>query len=348
MPAVKISELPAASPLADGDVMPLVQAGATVRATVTQLGAAALAGLPGPNAVVNGGCLVSQRAARALGTAMAYGEVDCIAVGATGTVTGGTVARTEGVFGGLAGYACSARQASLSGTGDSIAFRVRIEARDARAFVGRAGAFSCRVRHDVGSAVDFTVTASKADAADDFAAVTTVGQSTPVAVASDSDVRLELALADFGDCGHGIEIAVTAACGAIAGKTISAAHWKLEPGQRVTPFAPRPVGLETALVRRYLQRISAAGGRANSASNVQMSLSHPGMRTAPGYAATAALTVTDMVTADFTQSAPQIGTVHDGSPDGGRVDLGLFSGLSAGTQVVLTGAGGAILASAEL
>lgn len=348
MLAVKISDLPAAAALSDADLVPVVQAGATMRASVTQLGAAALAGLPGPNAIVNGACQVSQRAAPPLGNAFAYGAVDCIAVAATGTVSAGSIARSEGVFAGLAGHACSADQATLTGADAAISFRIRIEAGDAKAFVNRAGAFSCRIRQDTGGPVDVAVTVAKAGAADDFTTVTTIASGSPVAVPSDSDTPVELVVGDFGECGTGLEITVTAACGAVTGRTLSAANWKLEPGERVTPFAARPIGLETALVQRYLRRISAACGRANSTSNVQMSLTHPGMRAAPAYSATGALTVTDMVTADFTQSAAQIGTVHDRSADGGRVDLGLFSGLTSGTQVVLTSLGGAILASAEL
>ena len=113
-------------------------------------------------------------------------------------------------------------------------------------------------------------------------------------------------------------------------------------------FTVAPTAHEAGLVDRYLRRLSTATAKANSTSNAQLTLSHPGMRASPSYSPTGPLTLTDGVTADWTQGQAHLGTVHDRDGDGGRVDAGFFSGLAAGTTLHLLTSGGAILASAEL
>jgi len=347
MPNVRISDLAAADALVAADILPVVQPGGTRRASFAQIRDGVLAAA-GDGLIVNGGCTVAQRGAVALDNAFRYGAVDGIAARADGTVDAGTIAQAAATLA-ASGYASALTGVTLSGTTPAVAWRCRIEARDAARLAGGPATFACRVRHDASAAVGYTIAINAADAADDFASVTAVAASpAPVDVASDTDTALSLTVPDMGACGNGVEVIVAAACGAVTGAVFLIADLQLVPGSAALPFRPRPVAVEAALCRRYLCRIAAGTGRANSASNVQMSLSHPGLRAAPAYAATAPLTLTDMVTADFTQSQAGIGTVHDATPDGGRVDLGYFSGLSAGTQMTLTAMGGVVLASAEL
>lgn len=87
---------------------------------------------------------------------------------------------------------------------------------------------------------------------------------------------------------------------------------------------------------------------ANSSTNMQVVLSHPDLRTVPGYEATTALCFSDAVSADYTQPQASITIIHDRTADNGRVSCGFFSGLTSGTVLILRGAGGSILASAEL
>ena len=78
-------------------------------------------------------------------------------------------------------------------------------------------------------------------------------------------------------------------------------------------------------------------------------LPHPGMRATPGsFEVTAALDFTDGYTADFSQSGPNIGTIHDSTADNSRADIALFSGLTSGRFHIQRGTSGKILASAEL
>lgn len=341
------AELTAADPLAEADAVAVVQGGSARRASVAAVRDAVLAAA-WPNLIVNGGCAVAQRDPVALANAFRYGAVDGIAARADGTVEAGTIGQAAAGLG-TTGHACALSGVTLSGAAPAVAWRCRIEARDAAMLAGGPAMVACRVRHDADTAVGYTIAVNAADAADDFAAVTAIAASTaPVDVASGTDAALGLTVPDMGACANGVEVIVTAACGAVAGAVFLIADLQLAAGSAAVPVRPRPVGVEAALCRRYLQRIAAGSGRANSASNVQMSLVHPGMRAAPAYSATAPLTLTDMVTADFTQSQAAVGTVHDATADGGRVDLGYFSGLTAGTQMTLTGLGGVVLASAEL
>jgi hypothetical protein len=102
------------------------------------------------------------------------------------------------------------------------------------------------------------------------------------------------------------------------------------------------------MVHRYLRPIGAILGVANSGSNMQAVFSHPGMRAAPTYEVNTPIAMTDGYTADFTQSTASITSIHENTPHHGRVDIAYFSGLTSGRFHIQRGAGGLILASAEL
>lgn len=299
------------------------------------------------NAVTNGCCRVSHRAAKALSGSWQSGEVDLIAVRADGTPGAGQIRRAAGVSAlSPSGYACQVQGTTL-GEGGAVWWRHRIEAADAARFQGGPAVLGARFWHDTGAAVDVTVTLNRADAADDFSAVTAIASGT-TAVADAVNADLTLAVADMGACQTGIEILIRAACGAVTARSFYLGALQLEPGTVRTAFERRPLALETALVHRYLRPCAGLVGKANSGSNMQIVLAHPGLRAAPGYEVTGALEFTDCVTADFTQSQPDLNTVHERDRDKGRVSCGYFSGLSSGTVLVQRGSGGTILASAEL
>ena len=226
-------------------------------------------------------------------------------------------------------------------------WRHRIEARDALRLRNAPAVVSARTYHDVGTAVSYTLTVNKPNAADDFSAVTQIATGTaPIANASNAD--LTLTVADMGDCSNGLEILIKATYGAVSNKWFYLGDLQLEPGATRTAFERRPMALETHLVARFLRACTGLVGKANSGTNIQIPLSHPDLRAVPGYEATAALAFTDAVTADFTQSQASITTIHDRTTDNGRVSCGFFSGLTSGTVLIQRGAGGTILASAEL
>lgn len=299
------------------------------------------------NLVVNGCARVSHRPAAPLAATWQPGEVDLWRVRADGSPSAGTVKRATGVFTlSPSGSACLVQGATL-GSGGALHWRLRLEAADALRLRHGPAVLSARAYHDCGRDVGWTLTLARAGASDSFASVSTIATTT-VTVPHDSNTDLVLAVPDLGACETGLQITVTAACGAVSGRWFYLGAVQLEAGSTATGFGLRPIALETALVHRQLRPIATAVGRANSGTNVQLSVSHPGMRAPPEYQATAPLTITDMVTANFTQGSSGLGTIHERTADGGRFDVGGFIGLAGGTPMVLTSLGGRLLASAEL
>lgn len=299
------------------------------------------------NAVINGSCIVSHRASQSLSTSWVYGQVDLIAVKAEGTVSDGTIKQSTGDYDiSSSGMACMVEDATLTGDG-AVIFRHRIEAKDARAFANNTAHFSAKAYHDVGSAVNCIVTINKADSEDDFSSVTQIDTET-TSVANTSYETVSIAVDDMGDCRNGIEIQVKFDCGAITTKDFMLSELQLTAGLTQKSFEQRPTSLEEKLVNRYLRPVVGLVAVANSATNMQVVLEHHGMRDTPSYELTGALSMTDGVTSDFTQSSANIGTIHDNNKDHGRADIGNFSGLTSGTFHIQRGTGGVILASAEL
>lgn len=386
MSDIQINQLPAVAVLAPADLLPLDQADATRALSVGQLddryaeadhghaiadvaglqagldgkagsghghALADIAGLqtaiadsPHRNLIVNGGCLVSHRPATSVSTAWRIGQVDLIAVRATGTVTAGDIRQEAVATLGSTGQALKVHGIATD-PGATLTVRVRVEGRDAQRLKNRPAVFSCALYADLGP-LDWHVTVNKADAADDFATVTQIAAGTTAAVPAGTEATLELAVADMGDCAAGLEVLVTADIGATAANSLYLADLQLEPGTARTAFARRPMAAETTLVHRYLRPCTGLIAKANGTSTMQISLGHAGMRAAPSYEATAALAFTDAVTADFTQSQASVDTVHEADADKGRVTCGFFSGLSSGVVLIQRGTGGVILASAEL
>ncbi|CAK0775234.1 hypothetical protein CCP2SC5_690001 [Azospirillaceae bacterium] len=301
------------------------------------------------NAVINGCCRVTHRAMKTLTGAWQYGEVDLFAVRADGSPTAGTIRQTDPAGYNLSPGACScAVYAATLGTGGAVFWRHRIEARDAARLRNNPATVSLNVFHNVGSTINYTLTINKATAFNDFSSVTQIAIGSPVAVPTSNYVSLSLTASAMGDTTNGLEIIIQADCGAITGRSLYIGDVQLEPGSVKTAFERRPMALETQLVNRFLRTCSGLIGKANSASNIQVPLSHPGMRAAPTYEATAALAFTDAVTTDFTQSQASITQLHENATDGGRVSCGYFSGLTSGSILIQRGTGGVILASAEL
>ena len=318
-----------------------------VRADDSRLSGGGGAGIGFKNAVINGCCRVSHRASKSLSGGWQYAQVDLLAVCADGSPTAGILKQATGVTSlTTSGYACLIQGATLNASG-AVWWRHRIEARDAIRLRSAPAVVSARVYHDVGTAVSYTVTINKPNATDDFSAVTQIATGS-VSIANASNSDLILAIADLGDCSNGLEILIKATYGAVSNKWFYLGDLQLEPGATRTAFERRPMALETHLVARFLRACTGLVGKANSGTNIQIPLSHPDLRAVPGYEATAALAFTDAVTADFTQSQASITTIHDRTADNGRVSCGFFSGLTSGTVLIQRGAGGTVLASAEL
>lgn len=299
------------------------------------------------NAVINGGCLLSHRGQKSLTTSWQYGPVDLLAVKADGTVSAGDIKHISGVYSlSQTGRACFVENATL-GSGGAIYFRHRIEARDAWAFYNKPAHFSARTYHDLGPSVDYVITLRTPTSADNFASLTDIDSDT-LAINDDDNTDIAFSIPDMGDCRNGIEIEIKIDCGAITTKDFYIADLQLSVGAEQRPFELRPVAFETKLLHRFLQPVGGIMGVANSGSNMQAVFSHPGMRIAPAYEVDAPIAMTDGYTADFTQSMGSITSVHENTPNHGRVDIAYFSGLTSGRFHIQRGSGGLVLASAEL
>lgn len=302
------------------------------------------------NAIVNGGCLSSHRAQFSLSNTATYGPVDLLAVSATGTVGAGTVKQATGAFTlTQTGAACWVNGVTLSAGSETVIFRHRIESSVAARFVGKSAFFSARTYHDIGSAKNAIITISSADASDNFGAITQIAQQT-ISIPNDNNFSLQFAIPNMGTAAaNGLEIEVKIDCGAVTTKNIYLGEMQLTVGAKLREFEMRPLQIEKWMVWRYLRPIVGLVAVANSGSNMQVVLPHPGMRATPGsFEVTAALDFTDGYTADFSQSGPNIGTIHDSTADNSRADIALFSGLTSGRFHIQRGTSGKILASAEL
>lgn len=187
------------------------------------------------NGLVNGGMRVGLRAVHNLTASFAEGKVNRL-FGRVTNVTAGTLTQGEDTA-----YA-SARYAHFSGVSMSasgvVEAQIRVTAGEAGRFANREVVFSCLVRHDVGSAVDYTITVKKpSTTADDFSSLTTISTGSAASVASGVDTRLEIAVADMGDCTKGIAIEVSAAIASgITTKNFRITEALLEPGAVRTAF----------------------------------------------------------------------------------------------------------------
>lgn len=126
---------------------------------------------------------------------------------------------------------------------------------------------------------------------------------------------------------------------------------QVEAGNVATPFttATGTIQGELAACQRYYQIITAGAVTAtNSTTRVAFSTVFPPMRTTtPTFSLTGPLVITDLFTANFTQSASEITTNINNGNNGATLSFNNFSGLTAYRGYQITGAQ-QILASAEL
>jgi hypothetical protein len=104
---------------------------------------------------------------------------------------------------------------------------------------------------------------------------------------------------------------------------------------------------ELAACSRYFRICSSASGINTGGTAMQCTIYHYGMRTTPSVAVTAAVTYTDVTTADFTQSVAGI-TIIENDANGGRYQSQNFTGATPNRPYILISSGGKIQLSAEL
>ena len=219
-----------------------------------------LAGLR--NRVINGGCMVWQRAAVALSAAPQYGEVDRFLVSATGTGLSGFVQKVTTVNFPTTGVGVGAVGSWTSGAPQ---IEHRIEAANTLDLSGKTVTISGRVFHTLGSARNVQVRLNRpTTTADVFSAQTTIATSPsfscPDSVGAPFSFTTTLGASD-GAKGLAVQI-YDVNTSTVSSKIFAVSELQVEIGDVATPFEQRPYGLELALCQRYYYRMSAAAGSA--------------------------------------------------------------------------------------
>jgi hypothetical protein len=227
------------------------------------------------NAIINGGCMVAQRAVPSLSTSYQYGKVDRFAAKASGTaVSAGTITQlTSSLLAATKGYDLQIAGVTVTGTG-IVYLRYRMEAKDAQAFVNAVASFGCRVYHNVGSNINYTIYIRKANAADNFTAVTDIANSGAISVpsATATTIKFEnINSGSLGDVSNGIEIEIQIACGAITTKNFNFAEFVFAKGSKAQPYMPRSYQHELESCLRYYEQPGyAEQGRFSSTTQIKM------------------------------------------------------------------------------
>lgn len=234
------------------------------------------------NAIINGSCVVAQRSAPNISTSYQYGQVDRFAAKASGTaVSAGTITQTTSANAGTSGFGLKLAGVTVTGTG-IVYVRYRMESKDAKQFKSKATSFACKVYHDVGSAVNYTIYVRKANAADDFSAVTDIANSGAISVSSASATTISFAninSGNIGDVSNGIEIEIQAACGAVTTKNFEFTEFIFNQGATAGTFYPRAVEAEVRACQRYCEaswypnssQVNSEGSQiANTAGYIQV------------------------------------------------------------------------------
>lgn len=204
-------------------------------------------------AIINAGCQVAQRAAPNLSMSYQYGQVDRFAAKGSGTaVSAGTISQITNANVGASGYALKLAGVTITGTG-IVYVRYRIEAKDAIMFKNQIASFACKVYHDVGSTINYTIYIRKANAADDFTGVTAIGNSGAIPVASATVFQLKFENVSLGDCSNGLEIEIQGACGAVTTKNFEFGEFQFNKGNAAFSFIPKSFKDELVACYRYYQ-----------------------------------------------------------------------------------------------
>jgi len=248
---------------------PIFTGTVTIPAGTTTLTPASMGQLPHRNAIINGAALVNQRVSAYTLVKDTYGISGDRWYGmATGTaVSAGTFTNTAAANCGVSGYAFKFVAVTLTGTG-IIYHRYRMEAKDAVRFKNQTASFRCQVYQDTGGAINYTIYVRKANAADNFAAVTAISDSGAISVPNTTATSLPYLAIAMGDCSNGIEIEIKVAAGAITTKNFEFTELQLELSSVATPYEYRPFQQELALCQRYYEKSYDDGVAPATATNV--------------------------------------------------------------------------------
>lgn len=209
----------------------------------------------GDNAIINPVGVVPQRADYTLvKDAYDFGKCDRFEGMATGTtVDAGVLTQTTTANVGITGFAHKFSAVTVTGTG-VIYHRTRIESKDAKAFKNQLASLGVKVYHDKGSAITYTLFVRKANAEDNFAAVTEISNDGGTSVLNTTSTELKFEGVSMGDCSNGIEVELKIECGAITTKSFEQTEYLLVPSESLPVFSNRPIEQEVASCQRYFSK----------------------------------------------------------------------------------------------
>lgn len=125
---------------------------------------------------------------------------------------------------------------------------------------------------------------------------------------------------------------------------------QLEVGTVATPFERRLYGQELALCQRYFSLTPLVGtGIASGTTSFDFVPAYPvQMRATPTFTANSTLTITDVTSADYSQSSALLSSVIASGSTSAFLRFGNFSGLTAGKVYIARNANMFVNTSAEL
>lgn len=180
---------------------------------------------------------------------------------ATGTaVSAGTLTTsTSGI--GTTGYEVKFNQVTLTGSG-VIYLRQQLSSKDSKKLIGQTVSIQARVKHDFGSALNYTIYVGKASALDDFTTVTAISNSGNLSVNSGTATVIKYEGVALGACGNGIEIKIGIVTGAITTKSFEFTELQMEISATITDFEFRPFNYDWVLCNPTLTKYKTYMGSA--------------------------------------------------------------------------------------
>ena len=176
---------------------------------------------------------------------------DCMAIGTT--VVSGTLKQINSTMGNL-GKSIKFENLTITGAGEEY-LRERIAGQYAIALKNKKVSIQCKIKHDIGNAIDFTIYLRKATSYNDFTIVTNITNSGAISVPSDVETLIKFENIDLGDCSNGLEFELKCESGEITNKNFEFTEFKLEIGEKITPFVAKDYASEILNCQKYYERV---------------------------------------------------------------------------------------------
>lgn len=211
-----------------------------------------------PNHFADPCCRVAQGATPNLSTSKQYGAVDMVqAWVSSGSVSAGTIGQdASGAAGGMTPYSVHLAGVSL-GVNSAISYRRWLESADAQDYIGGPCIVAATLFQDTGNDIpNVTITLNKANAANNFSAVTLIGTSGNLDLPNNTSKRVYFYVANMGACGNGIEMITTMPTGAAAvvTKDFYITDFQISPASVLAPFEVPKFGADYNNVLRWFEK----------------------------------------------------------------------------------------------